>query len=77
MSFCTLILWIGVILITQLTPVLLDQIGGAGTFFIFMINAIILLLFTWKFVPETKQKSLEEIEKSWRQEDLVDTNSKI
>lgn len=77
MSFCTLILWVGVILITQLTPVLLDQIGGAGTFFIFMINAIILLIFTWKFVPETKQKSLEEIEKSWRQEDLVDTNSKI
>ncbi len=77
MSFCTLVLWVGVILITQLTPVLLDQLGGAGTFFIFMVNAIILLMFTWKFVPETKQKSLEEIEKSWREEDLVEIESKI
>lgn len=66
MSFCTLILWVGVILITQLTPILLEEIGGAGTFFIFMTNAIILLIFTWKLVPETKQKSLEEIEKSWK-----------
>ncbi|WP_299156009.1 sugar porter family MFS transporter [uncultured Christiangramia sp.] len=71
MSVCTLILWVGVILITQLTPVLLDQIGGAGTFFIFMVNALILLVFTWKFVPETKQKSLEEIEKGWREDDLI------
>ncbi|MDR5589053.1 sugar porter family MFS transporter [Christiangramia sp. SM2212] len=71
MSVCTLILWLGVILITQLTPVLLDQIGGAGTFFIFMVNALILLVFTWKFVPETKQKSLEEIEKGWRENDLI------
>lgn len=77
MSFCTLVLWVGVILITQLTPVLLDQLGGAGTFFIFMVNAIILLMFTWKFVPETKQKSLEEIEKGWREEELVEVESKI
>jgi len=76
MSFCTLILWVGVILITQLTPILLDQIGGAGTFFIFMVNALILLVFTWKFVPETKQKSLEEIEKGWREEDLIEIESK-
>lgn len=77
MSFCTLVLWVGVILITQLTPVLLDQLGGAGTFFIFMFNAIILLFFTWRFVPETKQKSLEEIEKGWSEERLVEVESKF
>ena len=66
MSFCTLILWVGVILITQLTPMALENLGGATTFFIFMGNAIFLLIFTWYYIPETKQRSLEEIEKSWK-----------
>ena len=65
MSFCTLVLWVGVILITQLTPMALENLGGATTFFIFMGNAVFLLIFTWFFIPETKQRSLEEIEKSW------------
>ncbi|WP_461534101.1 sugar porter family MFS transporter [Sinomicrobium sp.] len=65
MSLCTFMLWIGVIFITQFTPLMLDELGGAYTFWIFMINALILLLFTWKFIPETKGKSLEQIEKDW------------
>ena len=66
MSFCTVILWIGVLSITQFTPVLLGEIGGAFTFWIFMINAMFLLWFVWKRVPETKQRTLEEIEQSWK-----------
>lgn len=66
MSFCTVVLWIGVLAITQFTPVLLESIGGAFTFWVFMINSIILLIFTWRMIPETKQRTLEEIEKSWR-----------
>ncbi len=68
MSFCIVLLWLAVVLITQMTPVLLDKVGGAITFWIFMINAIFLVFFVWKFVPETKQKTLEEIEQSWRQQ---------
>lgn len=67
MSFCTVVLWIGVLSITQFTPVLLNGIGGAFTFWIFMINAIFLIWFVWKWVPETKQRTLEEIERSWNQ----------
>lgn len=66
MSFCTVILWIGVLAITQFTPILLENVGGAVTFWIFMINSIILLIFTVRMIPETKQRTLEEIEKSWR-----------
>ena len=65
MSFATVILWVGVLLITQLTPVLLEKLGGAFTFWLFMVNAIILLIFTWKMIPETRGRTLEEIEKSW------------
>jgi SP family arabinose:H+ symporter-like MFS transporter len=65
MSFATVVLWVGVLLITQLTPILLEKVGGAFTFWIFMINAIILLIFTWKKIPETRQRTLEDIEKSW------------
>ena len=65
MSFATVILWVGVLLITQLTPVLLEKLGGAFTFWLFMFNAIILILFTWKMIPETRRRTLEEIEKSW------------
>lgn len=66
MSFCTVVLWIGVLLITQLTPIFLEKLGGAFTFWLFMVNAIILLIFTWKVIPETKQRTLEEIELSWK-----------
>jgi SP family arabinose:H+ symporter-like MFS transporter len=66
MSFCTVVLWVGVLAITQFTPVLLQQIGGAFTFWLFMLNAIVLLWFVWKKVPETKQRTLEEIEQSWK-----------
>jgi SP family arabinose:H+ symporter-like MFS transporter len=66
MSFATLTLWIGVVLVTQLTPVLLDTLGGAGTFWIFACNGILLLIFTYKMIPETKGKTLEEIEHYWK-----------
>lgn len=66
MSFCTLVLWIGVVFITQFTPILLENMGGAFTFLLFMVNAIILLVFVWKVIPETKQRTLEEIEQSWK-----------
>lgn len=65
MSISVLMVWIGVVLITQLTPILLDGFGGAITFWIFMFNAIILIIFTYKMIPETKGKTLEEIGKMW------------
>ncbi|MCL4161423.1 UNVERIFIED_CONTAM: hypothetical protein GTU68_043278, partial [Idotea baltica] len=65
MSLATMTLWLGVVSITQFTPIMLDNLGGAFTFWIFMANAIFLLIFTYKMIPETKGKTLEEIEKSW------------
>lgn len=66
MSVAILSLWIGVYLISQFFPVLLKNFGGAFTFWLFMVNAIILFIFTLKMIPETKGKTLEEIELSWK-----------
>lgn len=71
MSFCTLVLWIGVLFITQFTPMLLENMGGAFTFLLFMVNAVILLIFVWKVIPETKQRTLEEIEQSWKHKRVI------
>jgi SP family arabinose:H+ symporter-like MFS transporter len=60
------VLWVGVRAITQFTPLLLQRLGGAFTFWIFMINAIFLFWFVWSRIPETKQRTLEEIEQSWK-----------
>jgi SP family arabinose:H+ symporter-like MFS transporter len=73
MSFAVVTIWIGVVIITQLTPMLLESIGGAFTFWVFMVNAIILLVFTYKMIPETKGRTLEEIERSWK---IIKTSKK-
>jgi len=64
-SIATLFLYMGQFLVSQFFPVFVDSIGPSITFYIFAILSIIALLFTVKFVPETKGKSLEEIEKSF------------
>lgn len=69
MSISIVTLWLAVVAITQFTPMLLDQkngIGAAYTFWLFAANAVILLIFIIKMVPETKQKTLEEIAESWK-----------
>lgn len=65
MSLCIFFLWAAVYLVSQTFPVLLQSIGNAYTFWIFMLMSIIAFLFVWKVVPETKGKSLEEIEEMW------------
>lgn len=66
MSICVMVLWIGVMLISQFTPVLLSDLGPSYTFWLFMVNAIFLWVFTYKMIPETKGKTLEEIEMGWK-----------
>ena len=49
-------------LVQQIFPVELAALGAATTFAIFGIVAVVGLVFVWFVVPETKGKSLEELE---------------
>ncbi|MEO8110848.1 MAG: sugar porter family MFS transporter [Ginsengibacter sp.] len=65
MSLATLSLWIGTALVGQLTPVLLESLKPAGTFWLFAAMTAPALYLAIKVIPETKGKSLEEIERYW------------
>ncbi|MDR1555740.1 MAG: sugar porter family MFS transporter [Tannerellaceae bacterium] len=62
MSAAGLSLWIGTYLIGQLTPWLLAHLAPFGVFWLFGLMCIPYLLITWKLLPETSGRSLEEIE---------------
>jgi len=52
--------------ITLTNPILIKTIMPSGTFFLYAILTLPAIWFIWKFVPETKGKTLEEIEKFWK-----------
>ncbi len=52
--------------ITLTNPLLIESIMPSGTFFLYAGLTLPAIWFIWKFVPETKGKSLEEIEKYWK-----------
>jgi SP family arabinose:H+ symporter-like MFS transporter len=68
MALATLSLWIGNFLVGQLTPLMLDGLGSSWTFWIFAICCSPALWLTWKVIPETKGRSLEDIEAHWKSE---------
>ena len=52
--------------ITLTNPLFIETIKPAGTFFLYGTLTIPAIWFIWKYVPETKGKTLEEIELSWK-----------
>ena len=65
MSVAVFFLWLSVYVVSQTFPMLLESIGSAYTFWIYMVMSVITFFFVWMLVPETKGKSLEEIEQLW------------
>ncbi len=68
MSLATLSLWIANFFVGELTPLMLksESWGPAATFWTFAVLCAPALWITWKLIPETKGKSLEDIEKYWK-----------
>lgn len=62
MSLATLALWVACFILTYTFPILNKANGAAGTFWIYAAICFAGLLFIVKVLPETKGKTLEEIE---------------
>jgi SP family arabinose:H+ symporter-like MFS transporter len=65
MSIAVVALWIACTIVTIVFPIMLEKLSGGITFLIFAVTCVASLLYVWKFVPETKGKSLEELEKEF------------
>lgn len=66
MGIVVLALWGADYIISQTFPMLKDGIGPGHTFFCYALCCFLGLLFTIFKVPETKNRTLEEIERSWK-----------
>jgi len=65
LAFASFTQWIFNFLVVLLFPHFLASVGGAKTFLFLALMSLFQLLFTYFYVPETKGKSLEEIEQLW------------
>lgn len=67
MSLATFVIWTSCYIVAQTFPMLNDspRVGPAVTFWVYAACSLLGLLFVIGMVPETKGRSLEEIEKSW------------
>ncbi len=63
LALCTFISWMSNYLIVLTFPNLLDSLGMSGTFAIYALLTLLSFLFCARYIPETKGKSLEQIEK--------------
>ena len=65
MSVATVCLWCGTLLVTLTFLSLVNLFTAPGAFLLYALISIAASLFIWRSVPETKGRTLEEIEKVW------------
>ncbi len=68
MSVAVFTIWSSCYVVAQTFPMLNDSpaFGPAATFWVYAACSLFGLVFVWAMVPETKGRTLEEIEGSWR-----------
>jgi sugar porter (SP) family MFS transporter len=65
MAVATTALWAACFLLTYTFPLLNDLAGTGLTFWLYAVICVLGLIFIFRSLPETKGKTLEEIERSW------------
>ncbi len=63
MSIAVLALWIGCAALTLLFPYIKGSVGAHGAFWLYGLICFIGFIVVWRALPETKGKSLEQIER--------------
>jgi MFS family permease len=65
-AFVSFTQWFFNFLVVLLFPHFLASVGGAATFLFLAVMSFVQWLFCYLYLPETKGKSLEEIEQLWK-----------
>jgi sugar porter (SP) family MFS transporter len=65
MAVATSAVWLACYVVSQTFPMLVEGVGSAATFWSYGVMCVVAIVFVALFVPETKGRSLEEIERSW------------
>lgn len=63
MGVCTFALWMGCFTLTYSFPLLNEALGSYGTFWVYSGICFAALVYLWRYLPETKGKSLEQLER--------------
>lgn len=71
-GICTLFLLFVNWLVAQFTPILVSRLGGGGTFLLFAGLDVVCLIGVLAFVPETTDRTLEDIEADWQPKTPLD-----
>ncbi len=66
MSIATISLWVSCVALTMTFLSLASAITPTGAFWLYGVMCVTMFLIVWLATPETKGKTLEEIEKLWR-----------
>jgi SP family xylose:H+ symportor-like MFS transporter len=72
LAISVFIQWVANFVVTQVFPSLVenqwlkDNFNGAFPFYLFSVICLFSLFFVWKKVPETKNKSLEQMDALWK-----------
>jgi sugar porter (SP) family MFS transporter len=64
-SVATAFNWGSAWLVSQFFLSLTESIGQAATFWLFAAMCVLAFVWIWRFVPETRGRSLEDIEQMW------------
>jgi MFS transporter, SP family, arabinose:H+ symporter len=65
MSIATICLWIACTVLTMTFLSLVKAVSATGAFLVYSGMCVVTLFIVWRFVPETKGRTLEEIERFW------------
>jgi MFS family permease len=66
MAVATVMNWSSNLLVALTFLSLLHSVGRAGTFWLYAVTGVLAWIFVYRMVPETKGKTLEQIEAQWR-----------
>jgi len=66
MSLATISLWVACVALTMTFLSLAQAITVTGAFWLYSAMCVVTFLIVWRATPETKGKSLEQIERLWR-----------